>query len=268
MKRIVVDQYTHGHPAAVVQAHALRTAEAFASATVALLQPGDSVLDVGCGPGSITQGFKQYVGPQGRVVGMDLEPKVLEQARQVVGTKAEIMQGNAYQLPFPDQSFDVVHCHQMLQHLKDPVLAIKEMHRVCKRIVVAREVDYESWLWFPESKGMDKWKTAYRQTCRKNGANPDAGRMLKQWFAEAGVSENVDISTSTVQYYGEKSTKQFGDTWAKRVGGTQLGDQMVQYGLATRSEVEEMSMAWTEWGQSPNAMLFYVDVCAVGHKQY
>jgi hypothetical protein len=59
--------YTHGHATPVIQNHAMRTCEDFAPHVVPLLRPGDSILDVGCGPGSITKGFRKYTGPNGRI---------------------------------------------------------------------------------------------------------------------------------------------------------------------------------------------------------
>lgn len=264
MKKIV-DKYTHGHAPVVVQLHAMRTAETNAAAVVQLLRPGDNLLDVGCGPGSITKGFKKYVGERGRVVGLDAEPKVVAEATIAVGDDAEIIQGSAYELPFESNAFDVVHAHQVLQHLKDPIAALKEMKRVSNGLVICREVDYESWLWYPETSGMTKWKQAYRDTCKRNGADSDAGRKLKAWYREAGF-DIITTSSSTVQYCGKESTVAFGETWAKRVAETQLGDQMESYGLATRQEINDMAEAWRAWGQHQDAMLFYVDVCAIGRK--
>jgi SAM-dependent methyltransferase len=96
--------------------------------------------------------------------------------------------GTSYELPFADNTFDVVHAHQVLQHLTDPVLALKEMKRVTKEggTVSCREADYATMLAFPESPGIDFWRDMYHRVAWHNGAFPDAGRMVKSWALEAG----------------------------------------------------------------------------------
>jgi len=170
-----------------------------------------------------------------------------------------------YHLNFDDKSFDIVHAHQVLQHLKKPIDAIREMKRVSKRVVTCREVDYESWLWYPHNESMQKWKDCYREVCRRNQADSDAGRKVKSWFMAAGFKpEHLETISSTVMYSSPDRTKFISESWAKRVSETQLGDQMIKYSLATRSDVEEMARAWREWGAKPDAVMFYVDVTVVG----
>jgi hypothetical protein len=109
---------------------------------------------------------------------------------------------------------------------------LKEMKRVSKGIVACREVDYESWFFYPHSVGMQAWKDCYRATCRHNKADPDAGRKLKSWYCQAGFqSELLATTSSTVTYADVARVKQISDTWAKRVGQTQLGDQVSQLTL-------------------------------------
>ena len=74
------DVYTHGHHESVVRAHASRTAENSAAFVIPHLTPGTSVLDVGCGPGSITCDFAMLVAP-GTVTGLDRSADVIAHAR-------------------------------------------------------------------------------------------------------------------------------------------------------------------------------------------
>ena len=140
--------YSHGHHRSVVEDHARRTAQDSAAFLIPHIKPTDTILDLGCGPGTITADLAELV-PQGRVVGGDPVESVLKQAaeyaqsRGVSNVTFEKIDGN--QLSFPDDSFDVVTCHQVLQHVKDPVGILKEMRRVVKPggIVAAREADYK-----------------------------------------------------------------------------------------------------------------------------
>src|SRR5690606_3253578 len=93
------------------------------------IEAGQSLLDVGCGPGNLTIDLANRVAP-GKVVGVDLSEVVLEDARRDAAaaqvTNVEFQVADAYELPFEDDSFDVVHAHQVLQHLSDPIRALRE----------------------------------------------------------------------------------------------------------------------------------------------
>src|SRR5690349_10440317 len=119
------DVYTHGHHESVLRSHTWRTAENSAGYLLASLRPGLDLLDVGCGPGTITVDLARRVAP-GRVIGVDRAPDVLAQATAYAsaqGVSIELHTADVYTLDFPDASFDVVHAHQVLQHLAEPVRA-------------------------------------------------------------------------------------------------------------------------------------------------
>ncbi|WP_148667697.1 class I SAM-dependent methyltransferase, partial [Arthrobacter sp. Hiyo1] len=141
------DVYTHGHHESVVRAHASRTAENSAAFVIPHLTAGTSVLDVGCGPGSITCDFAELVAPA-KVVGLDRSAEIVAQAATLADERGvenvEFVTGNIYDLDFEDETFDLVHAHQVLQHLTDPVAALREMRRVAKpgAIVAVRDADF------------------------------------------------------------------------------------------------------------------------------
>lgn len=141
------DRYSHGHHESVLRSHQWRTAENSAGFLVPRLSPGQELLDVGCGPGTITVDLAQRVAP-GRTFGIDLSPEVIAAARRIQregGTAAIVFEeGDVYNLSFGDAIFDVVYAHQVLQHLSDPVAALVEMRRVLKDggMLAVRESDY------------------------------------------------------------------------------------------------------------------------------
>lgn len=92
---------------------------------------GESVLDIACGPGVVARLAAERVGEQGRVVGLDVNPEMLEAARSVSASDGITWQeGSAVALPFADSAFDLVLCQQGLQFIPDRLAALGEMSRV------------------------------------------------------------------------------------------------------------------------------------------
>src|SRR5687768_7501187 len=194
-----VDSYTHGHAEPVLQAHRWRTAENSAAYLLPALRPGLDLLDVGCGPGTITVDLAARVAP-GRVLGIDVSQDPLSEARAAAeraGVAVTFEVGDVYALAEADDSFDVVHAHQVLQHLTDPVAALREMARVCRPggVIAVRDVDYGAFVTFPADAGLDRWMDLYHRVARRNGAEPDAGRRLLAWAHGAGLRD-VTATTS------------------------------------------------------------------------
>ena len=214
-----VDTYTHGHAEPVLQSHRWRTAENSAGYLLPSLRPGLDLLDVGCGPGTITVDLAARVAP-GRVVGIDVSADPLAEARAAAaapGWTSTFAVGDVYALAADDDSFDVVHAHQVLQHLTDPVAALREMARVCRPggVIAVRDVDYGAFVTFPADEGLDRWLDLYYAVARRNGAEPDAGRRLLSWAHAAGLRD-VIATTSSCATPRRPSGEWWGDSWAGR----------------------------------------------------
>src|SRR5262245_62890768 len=153
--------YTHGHAPAVVRQHAQRTAGKAAAFLLPHLRPDMSLLDVGCGPGSITRGLAERLAP-GQVVGLDLSKDALDGARRDAAerglTNVQYEEGSVYQLRFADASFDIVYAHQVLQHLRERGSALREMLRVTRPggFVAVRDVDWGTAAYWPRDPWIDR----------------------------------------------------------------------------------------------------------------
>ena len=255
-------RYTHGHSAAVLSAHSRRGAADSAAYLLAHLRAGMDLLDVGCGPASITADLAERVAP-GRVVALDAAAGALEAARATLrerglSEQVEVTSGDVMALPFEDASFDVVHAHQVLQHLADPVGALAEMRRVTRPggIVAVRDAVYSAMTWFPVPAGMEQWRSVYMATARANGGEPDAGSRLLSWAREAGFAD-ASASASTWCYATPADRAWQSQTWAQRCL-TSFGPRAVELGLADRADLEAMAQAWLQWGDSEDAWFVVV----------
>ena len=255
-------RYTHGHSAAVLSAHSRRGAADSAAYLLAHLRAGMDLLDVGCGPASITADLTERVAP-GRVVALDAAAGALEAARATLrerglSEQVELTSGDVMALPFEDASFDVVHAHQVLQHLADPVGALAEMRRVTRPggIVAVRDAVYSAMTWFPEPAGMEQWRSVYMATARANGGEPDAGSRLLSWARAAGFAD-ASASASTWCYATPADRAWQSQTWAQRCL-TSFGPRAVELGLADRADLETMAQAWRQWGDSEDAWFVVV----------
>jgi ubiquinone/menaquinone biosynthesis C-methylase UbiE len=247
--------YTHGHHESVLRSHRWRTAANSAGYLVDHLRPGQSLLDVGCGPGTITCDLAGLVAP-GQVVGVDRSEEVLVEARAVArqaGVAVAFEVGTVFGLPFGDDTFDVVHAHQVLQHVGDPVAALVEMRRVCRPggIVAARDGDYPGFRYYPDDPELDRAIAAYGELTRANGANWDAGRRLLAWAHAAGCAK-VFPSASTWCFATPEDRDWWGGLWADRFTRSALADQLLDRAIATPADLASFAAAWRRWAASPD----------------
>ncbi|KIX07253.1 uncharacterized protein Z518_01906 [Rhinocladiella mackenziei CBS 650.93] len=250
--------YSHGHHQSVVEDHARRTAQNSAAFLLPHIKPKDTILDIGCGPGTITADLAAFV-PQGKVIGGDAVEVVLKQASEYASsrglTNISFQQIDANNLLFPDNFFDIVFCHQVLQHVKDPVAVLKEMRRVAKPggIVAAREADYKSFAWYPEPPEISRWAEIYQKVARTNGGEPNAGRYCHVWARQAGFTpEEIETTWDTWRYSGERLV-QFSQSWAGRILQPGFLGTAVRETFATEDEVRAISEAWKKWGLEESA---------------
>ncbi|MEV4256120.1 methyltransferase domain-containing protein [Spirillospora sp. NPDC049652] len=250
--------YTHGHDPTVLSFHTWRTVENSAAYLAEHLRAGRSLLDVGCGPGTITAEFAERLAP-GRVVGADAAEGVLRQARAHAADRGldnvEFAVADVHDLDFPDGAFDIVHAHQVLQHITDPVRALAEMRRVCRPggVVAAREADFGGFTWYPRPPAMADWLPVYYKVARGNGGEPDAGRRLVSWAREAGFT---DITfTSTVWSFATPEEREWwSGTWGGRMIRSNIADTAVRQGHATRDDLERIHAGWREWAAAPDGV--------------
>ena len=260
------ETYAMGYSDIFLQLLRRRNAAQSAAHLLPLLQPGMDLLDLGCGPGSITLGLAQAVYP-GEVTGLDQNQKQVDLARRGAADarveNARFITGDALALPFPDSSLDAVHCHGFLMHSPSIKEQLTEIVRVLKPggILGSRDMDTPSSFIAPaheSNRGM--WKML-GEVIRQEGGNPWMGRQLKCFFINAGL-ERVEPG------YGA-------DFFQSPEEVAFLGKFLMEWGLSREfaektSETEEDFNRWREqvrrWGQRPGAVGCFHFGHAVGRK--
>jgi ubiquinone/menaquinone biosynthesis C-methylase UbiE len=251
-------RYTHGHAESVLRSHRWRTADNSCAYLLPHLAPGQRLLDVGAGPGTITADLAERVAP-GRVTALEATEEALGLSRAELGRRgidADFVVGDVHHLDLPDNSFDVVHAHQVLQHVADPVRALREMRRVCRPggVVAVRDSDYAAFALYPAAPELDRWMELYQAAARANGGEPDAGRRLLSW-ARAADFTDVTPSASTWCFATPEDRDYWGGMWADRILTSALATQLLDEGLSTSDELHRISRAWTAWSQDPDAWI-------------
>jgi len=254
------DRYTHGHHESVLRSHRWRTAENSAAFLLGELRDGQSLLDVGCGPGTISADFARRL-PNGQVLAIDNAEAIITQARQdpdfagLDNLNFEVR--DVYATGLESDRFDVVFAHQVLQHVTDPVSALREMHRVVKPggLVAIRDTDFGAFTWYPLDERLTRWLELYHDMTRRNRAQPDAGRRLKKWAMEAGFDE-CTVTSSTWTFESEEERQWWGGLWADRIEQSRFAEQALEYGLSTPEELAELAAGFRSWIDEPEGVFF------------
>ncbi|KXT13461.1 hypothetical protein AC579_4252 [Pseudocercospora musae] len=216
-------------------------------------QPDMQLLDCGAGPGTISASFAKLL-PQGTVVATDLSEEIVTRAKDFASaeriTNMRFHAASIYELPFDDNSFDVVHAHQVLLHLDDPLAALKEMLRVCKPGALVATRDYTgSDSYYPQSDLIEASQKLTKAIGKASGRVEGIGVRLVSLAMQAGVPRsNIEASMSSWCYSTPEERDVWGGTMRDRLRSGGVRKFALEQNLEwTEKDMDDMADAWQEW---------------------
>lgn len=257
------EYYKNGFDQNISKTHEWRTADNCCKYMLKYLRKNYHVLDIGCGPGSITCDIAKLI-PKGNIIGIDPVKELVDAGNQLAILKnipnVRFESASAYNLPFDDNSFDLVHSHQVLVHLADPVRALKEMFRVVKPagFVCVRDSDLDSTVVYPDRYAAIK--QYFLLATKISGLSTKArhGRQLKDLAMQAGFKpEYIACSVDNWCIAGNSDRAWFADMFINRIENSQPklveGDEELN-----RQQRENVVNAWGEWAGDETGWLTFM----------
>jgi SAM-dependent methyltransferase len=231
-------------------AHERRTAERWAGFLLPHLRPGMRLLDLGCGPGSITAGLADGR----RVVGVDLDPA------RIGGVP--VAAADAAALPFPDTCFDALYANALLQHVADPPAVLREARRVaCPGAVIGvGDADWGGVLMHPADPALERGQ-AIRGALRPGGY-VRVGRQLRDLLLAAGFERCEARATGGADGTGD-AARRLAASEASWFGAPDVVAYVVERGIADPDEMAAVASAWARWGEHPGAFAARIWVTAL-----
>jgi SAM-dependent methyltransferase len=233
------------------------------------LKPNCSVLDCGCGVGSITLDLAERVAP-GSVIGIDLDEPQLEIARasaQQRGlTNVSFEQGNAYTLRFANHSFDAVLAHTLLLHLSEPLRALREIRRVLKPggLVGISDDDWRTITYAPEHPLTEKAIHLWVQVMRHNGGDPHYSRGLRGLLLQAGFARTEGHAVAADYYGNLEETRRLARVQRRMFRDPAMVGLIIDQGWASQAELDGIVDWFQQWAERPDAFLALMYCAAVG----
>ena len=246
-----------------------RTAAHDLAFVVPHLRQGMDVLDCGCGPGSITVGLADMVAP-GKVLGVDIEPRQLEVARALAterGTSnVRFEQASIYELPYPDATFDVAVAHFVVEHVREPMRALREMRRVLRPggLAAIKDPYYPAFTFRPSLPTLRRYDELLAKVRSHSGASPAYAADLRACLLEAGFERTEARAEILTVAGGVEDFPIFKQIRENQIREPTFRDTVIEQGWATAAELEGLVEGVAEMSRRSDLFGFVVFVAALG----
>jgi ubiquinone/menaquinone biosynthesis C-methylase UbiE len=231
------------------------------------LRPGDSAVDIGCGPSGVLELLHRRVSPGGRVVGVDSAAAHVEMASKLALERGldgvEIVAGDARDTGLPADSFDLVHARALLVNVPAPEEVVAEMVRLAKPggWVAGLEPEPDVSICYPRHAAVDRLIEIFDGAFTRNGSDSQIGRRMCELYRDAGlVDVVVDIRAAAYALGHSRRTIRADLVQAMK-------PQILELGLSTEVELDQLDVAAREHLANPEVVVMpHLNVLAWGRK--
>ena len=229
------------------------------------LRDGMKVLECGCGPGHVIEKLLQTL-PSSEVTGVEIDRLLVQKSREKLGAfggnRAHIVEQSIMQMQFADNSFDFVIARMVLEHLPDPLNAVKEVYRVLKTggkgVFIDNDFDMHLRA-YPDISELNELYEAYCRCRAAEGGKPKIGRELPGILQEGGFS-NVDLEIVSAH------NRLIGDEAFLKSEGSGIPAQLVKDGYLSRDVLDRLARKWHDALQRKDHVFFRQLFVAAGEK--
>jgi ubiquinone/menaquinone biosynthesis C-methylase UbiE len=262
-QRYVIDESVqHGYVGS-------RDARTFLPFLLPHLRSGMDVLDAGCGVGSIALDLATMIAP-GRVTGIDPDAGQIDAARRSASERgienAEFQTGSVNELPFAEESFDVVYANAVLIYVRDPIRALAELRRVLRPdgLAAVSDDDLGTIVISPDVPEMRLAAQLFERAVVHEGGNPRYSHHLRGLMLQAGFARTQGFALAPEVYGDPESTRWFADFAVGLFSAQSMSDVILAEAWATRAELDAMIAALRDWADRPDAFASWLYCAALG----
>jgi ubiquinone/menaquinone biosynthesis C-methylase UbiE len=219
------------------------------------IEPGQKVLDLGCGPRGVIELLHERVTATGSVVGLDADPAHVamasELARQRGFDNVRIVAADARHTGLPSGSFDLVHARTLLVTVPEPAAVVAEMTRLVRPggWVAGLEPDTDYSLCYPALPAWDRLCEIFGSAFGRNGADPFIGRRMSELYREAGL-EDISVEMLAPVYPAGHTRHTIRADLVRS-----MRPMIIEMGLADERELDEVDRAVRQHLDDPRSVV-------------